>query len=131
MANAPASRGKILVIDDELEITDIIEAYLINAGYSVMVENSSVMGTERAKTCNPDIILLDIIMPYMDGYAVCEEMRKNETTKNIPILFLSGKDPKDDDGKTWNVGGNMFIKKPFSCERLLDMVNMVMSTISK
>lgn len=131
MSENSQPRGTVLVIDDEPEITDIIEAYLSNSGYTVMVENSSVMGIERAKTSHPDIILLDIMMPYMDGYEVCEEMRKNESTKKIPVLFLTGKEPTDDAGKTWDVGGNMFIKKPFSCERLLNMVNMVMGAISK
>ncbi|MBD3170450.1 MAG: response regulator [candidate division Zixibacteria bacterium] len=131
MTDQPAVKGKVLVIDDEPEITDIIEAYMTNAGYTVMVENSSVMGIERAKTFKPDVILLDIMMPYMDGYEVCEEMRKHEITRNIPVLFLTGKDPGDDGGKSWEVGGNMFIKKPFSCERLLDMVNVVMNAMAK
>jgi len=131
MPETPHIKGKVLVIDDEPEITDIIEAYMTSSGYKVIVENSSVMGIERAKTYKPDVILLDIMMPYMDGYEVCEEMRKNEATKSIPVLFLTGKDPADDHGKTWEVGGNMFIKKPFSCERLLNMVNAVMGTLSK
>ncbi|MCP4631948.1 MAG: response regulator [candidate division Zixibacteria bacterium] len=131
MADETATKGKVLVIDDEPEITDIIDAYMSNAGYNIMVENSSVMGVERAKTFKPDVILLDLMMPYMDGYEVCAEMRKHDTTKNIPVLFLTGKDPSDDAGKVWEVGGNMFVKKPFSCERLLEMVNMVIATLSK
>ncbi|PJA26273.1 MAG: hypothetical protein CO189_11710 [candidate division Zixibacteria bacterium CG_4_9_14_3_um_filter_46_8] len=131
MGEPVKTRGKILVIDDEPEITDIIEAYMTSAGFSVMVENSSVMGVERAKTYKPDMILLDIMMPHMDGYEVCSEMRKNESTKSIPILFLTGKDANDDAGKSWDSGANMFVKKPFSCERLLNVVNMVMATVSR
>ncbi len=131
MTDSQKVKGKILVIDDEPEITDIIEAYMSNAGYSVLSENSSVMGLERAKTYKPDIILLDIMMPHMDGYEVCAEMRKNQSTKNIPILFLTGKDASDDAGKSWDSGANMFVKKPFSCENLLGMINMVMAAIAK
>ncbi len=131
MADNKAVKGKLLVIDDEPEITDIIEAYMTNAGYEVMVENSSVMGIERAKSYKPDMILLDIMMPHMDGYEVCGEMRRHNATKDIPVLFLTGKDVADDAGKSWEAGANIFIKKPFSCERLLNMINMVMATLSK
>jgi CheY-like chemotaxis protein len=72
-----ANSVKILVIDDEPEITDIIETFLENAGYQVKSENSSVIGIERAKTFLPDLILLDIMMPFMDGYQVCRELKKS------------------------------------------------------
>ena len=86
--------AKILVIDDEAEITEIIETFLKDAGYQVLIENSSVMGIERAKNFKPDLILLDIMMPFMDGYEVCDELKKNKETENIPVIFLTGKDAK-------------------------------------
>ena len=123
--------AKVLVIDDEPEITEIIETFLKNAGYDVRVENSSVMGIEKTKSFQPDIILLDIMMPVMDGYQVCNELKKNPATKDIPIIFLTGKDATHDEGKSFKVGGAMFIKKPFSCERLLEIVKVVLISISK
>ena len=123
--------GKILVIDDEPEITEIIQTFLENVGYTVMAENSAVMGVERARNFNPDLILLDISMPFMDGYDVCKELKKAKTTTNIPVVFLSGKDAKDDGGKSFQSGGDMFIKKPFSCERLLDIVRIVLSSLNR
>lgn len=123
--------AKILVIDDEPEITDIIETFLENAGYEVRSENSSVIGIERAKTFLPDLILLDIMMPFMDGYEVCKELKKSEATSKIPVIFLTGKDARSDEGKSFEVGGDMFIKKPFSCERLLGIVKVVLLSINK
>ena len=123
--------AKILVIDDEPEITDIIETFLESAGYEVKSENSSVIGIERAKSFLPDLILLDIMMPFMDGYEVCKELKKSEETSKIPIIFLTGKDARSDEGKSFEAGGDMFIKKPFSCERLLGIVKVVLLSINK
>ncbi len=120
--------GKVLVIDDEPEITEIIQTFLENSGYSVVAENSAMMGVERAKTFGPDLILLDITMPFMDGYDVCTELKKGISTASIPVVFLSGKDSKEDSGRSFRVGGDMFIKKPFSCERLLDIVKIVLAS---
>jgi len=126
-----AKTAKILVIDDEAEITEIIETFLKDTGYEVLTENSSVMGIERAKSFKPDLILLDIMMPFMDGYEVCDELKKNKETENIPVIFLTGKDAKSDEGRSFQVGGDMYIKKPFSCDRLLEIVRIVLMGINK
>jgi DNA-binding response OmpR family regulator len=126
-----ANSVKILVIDDEPEITDIIETFLENAGYQVKSENSSVIGIERAKTFLPDLILLDIMMPFMDGYQVCRELKKSPETSKIPVVFLTGKDARTDEGRSFDAGGDLFIKKPFSCERLLEIVKVVLLSINK
>jgi DNA-binding response OmpR family regulator len=123
--------AKILVIDDEPEITDIIETFLENAGYEVKSENSSVIGIERAKTFLPDLVLLDIMMPFMDGYEVCKELKKDEGTSKIPVVFLTGKDARSDEGKSFQAGGDLFVKKPFSCERLLEIVKVVLVSLNK
>lgn len=123
--------AKLLVIDDEPEITQIIEAFLENAGHQVITENSSVMGIERAKELKPDLILLDIMMPNMDGYEICDELKKTDETSDIPVIFLTGKDSRDDRGRSFQVGGDMFVKKPFSCERLLEIVNIVLQSAAK
>jgi len=123
--------AKILVIDDESEITQIIEAFLQNAGYEVATENSSVMGIELAKQFKPDLVLLDIMMPNMDGYEICDELKKSSETKTVPVIFLTGKDSRDDKGKSFQVGGDMFVKKPFSCERLLEIINIVLASVAK
>jgi DNA-binding response OmpR family regulator len=122
---------KILVIDDEPEITDIVKAFLTNAGYEVMVENSPVNAIEKARKYKPNLVLLDIMMPFMDGYEVCAALKKEPATTDIPVLFLTGKDASDDGGRVFESGGDLFVKKPFSCERLLQMVKMVLMSVTK
>jgi len=122
---------KILVIDDEQEITDVIKAFLVNAGYQVLVENSSVMGIEKAKSYRPDLIILDIMMPFMYGYEVCAKLKRNAELTGVPILFLTGKDVNEDGGQSFRSGADLFIKKPFSCERLLQLVRMVLISVSR
>ncbi len=123
--------AKILVIDDEPEITEVIDAFLKSSGYEVLTENQAIVAVEKVKEFKPDLILLDIMMSGMDGYQVCEELKKQPDTKNIPILFLTGKDSRDDSGKSFKVGGDMFIKKPFSGDRLLEIINIVLVSIGK
>lgn len=124
-------RHRILVVDDEPEITDIIEAFLTNAGYEVKVDNSPAQVINLAKAFKPDLILLDIMMPFLDGYEVCASLKADPELNGTPVLFLTGKDATDDDGKSFKSGGDLFIKKPFSCERLLQMVKMVLISVAK
>jgi DNA-binding response OmpR family regulator len=122
--------ARVLVIDDEPEITDIVETFLTEAGYTVTVENSSRRAVAKAREFKPDVVILDIMMPDMDGYQVCQDMKQDQSLSGTPIVFLTGKDRSDDMGRSFKAGGDMFIKKPFSCERLLEIVNIViMSTL--
>ena len=122
---------RVLVVDDEPEITDIVEAFLSEAGYAVAAENSPANAVSKVNEFKPNVILLDIMMPGMDGYDVCQQIKQLPDMAHVPIIFLTGKDRADDMGRSFKVGGDMFIKKPFSCERLLEIVNIVvMSTAS-
>ena len=125
------SSAKVLVVDDEPEITEIVETFLADAGYQVMVENQPIEAIEKANNFCPDVILLDIMMPGMDGYGVCEQIKKNPQFANTPVIFLTGKDRNDDMGRSFKSGGDMFIKKPFSCERLLEILNIVLLTAGR
>ncbi|MEW5701192.1 MAG: response regulator [Candidatus Zixiibacteriota bacterium] len=123
--------AKVLVVDDEPGITEIVDAFLTTAGYDVAVENTSAGAIKRAREWKPDIILLDIMMPEMDGYDVCAALKKQPATADIPVVFLTGKDASDDQGRSFRAGGNLFVKKPFSCERLLDIVKIVLLSVSR
>ncbi len=120
------SSAKVLVVDDEPEITEIVETFLTDAGYQVMVENQPSEAVNKADKFGPDVVLLDIMMPVMDGYEVCEQLKKNPRFTHTPIIFLTGKDRTDDMGRSFKSGGDMFIKKPFSCDRLLEILNIVL-----
>lgn len=123
--------ARVLVIDDEAEITEIVETFLTEAGYTVSVENSPGDAVAKAREFKPDVILLDIMMPGIDGYDVCKQIKELPELAHVPIVFLTGKDRDDDMGRSFRVGGDMFIKKPFSCERLLEIVNIVVMSAAR
>lgn len=122
--------AKVMVVDDEPEITEIVETFLTEAGYKVAIANSGSEAIKKAKDFKPDVILLDIMMPGMDGYAVCQQLKKDPHFANTPVIFLTGKDKEEDMGRSFKAGGDMYIKKPFSCERLLEIVNIVLMSIN-
>ncbi len=123
--------ARVLVIDDEPEITEIVETFLMESGYQVAVENSPSDAVQKAHAFKPDVILLDIMMPGVDGYDICQQLKSDPQFAAIPIIFLTGKDRSDDMGRSFRSGGDMFIKKPFSCERLLEIVNIVLVSTGK
>ena len=125
------SPARILVIDDEPQVTEIIDAFLSNAGHKVYIENVASTGLKKARELKPDIILLDIMMPDTDGYAICNRLKNDPDTSEIPVVFLTGKDRADDQGRSFKAGGDMFIKKPFSCERLLEIINIILLSTAK
>ena len=123
--------AKVLIVDDEPEITEIVVTFLSEHGFQVMAENSPIEAVKKAKNYKPDVILLDIMMPGMDGYDVCQTLKQDPDFMNTPVIFLTGKDRSDDMGRSFKAGGDMFIKKPFSCERLLEIVNIVLMSTGK
>lgn len=123
--------AKILVVDDEPEITEIVETFLTENGFKVKTENEPGRAIEKARGFKPDVILLDIMMPGVDGYDICQALKNDPEFSNVPIIFLTGKDRADDMGRSFKSGGDMFIKKPFSCERLLEIVSIVLMSTGK
>lgn len=123
--------ARVLVIDDEPEITEIVETFLLESGYQVAVENTPTDAVQKACAFKPDVILLDIMMPGVDGYDICQQLKADPQFASTPIIFLTGKDRSDDMGRSFRSGGDMFIKKPFSCERLLEIINIVLVSTGK
>ena len=126
-----ANEPKILVIDDEPEITDIIETYFENIGYSVETANGGREGLDLAREFKPHLVLLDIMMPDTSGYDVCSALKKMPELSGVPVMFLTGRDTRVDSGRRFQSGGDMFVKKPFSCERLAELVKIALASASK
>ena len=122
---------KILVIDDEPEITDIVETYFENLGYTVETANGGDEGVETARTFKPNLVLLDIMMPGTTGYEICTELKRMPELAGVPVVFLTGRDTREDSGRSFQSGGDMFVKKPFSCERLAELVKIALSSAAK
>ncbi|HGE70275.1 TPA: response regulator [Candidatus Poribacteria bacterium] len=116
------AKAKILVIDDEKEIIDTISLMLKARDFSIVSALDGQDGIEKAKSENPDLILLDIMMPGIDGYNVCMKLKSAKETKNIPIVVISGKAERDAIVKSHSLGVSDFIVKPFNLPTLLGKV---------
>ena len=120
---ADCTGGDILIIDDTLANLEILTKFLADAGYEVRPARSGRLGLQLARTSPPDLILLDIVMPELDGYAVCEALKADERTRNIPIIFISALHDAFDKVKGFGVGAVDYITKPFQYEDVLVRVN--------
>ncbi|MCU0533326.1 MAG: EAL domain-containing protein [Hydrococcus sp. Prado102] len=114
-----SSGGNILVVDDTPDNLRILSVSLTKRGYQVRCVKNGAMALITAKKAAPDLILLDIKMPEMDGYQVCEKLKADEQTREIPIIFLSALDDVFDKVKAFQVGGVDYITKPFQIEEIV------------
>lgn len=96
---------KILVVADELNNLDVLSEALTNQGYRLQHVNSGELALQEAIACPPDLILLDVIMPQMDGYAVCQKLKEKPETCEIPVIFLSPLQETEAKVKAFQVGG--------------------------
>lgn len=114
--------GNILIIDDKPSDIQLLSTTLSNQGYIVRGAAKGKMGIKAAQADPPDVILLDIRMPDLDGYAVCEQLKANPKTQDIPIIFLSALDDVLDKVRAFQIGAVDYITKPFQIEEVLARV---------
>ena len=108
----------ILIVDDTLANLQLLSALLKEEGYKVRPANSGVLALQAVAKKKPDLILLDVKMPEMDGYEVCEALKNNPETRNVPVLFISALNDVADKIKAFNAGGLDYINKPFQFEEV-------------
>ena len=121
------SRGRILVVDDEIYIVHILDFSLGMEGYEVVTALDGEQALEKVKECPPDLIVLDIMMPKMDGYETCRELKSNPETRDIPVILLSAKGRNVDQKVGFEVGADDYITKPFSPRKLVDRINAILT----
>ena len=107
------SMSTILCIDDDRDILKLLEKNLSGEGYAVITAVNGMQGLIEARSRKPDLILLDVIMPGMDGYKVCRRLKGEEATKNLPIIFITAKNEDEDEAKGLKMGAVDYIRKPF------------------
>lgn len=110
--------NKILVIDDDIAINELIKVNLEMAGYDVFSALDGVKGFALCKQELPDLVILDVMMPDVDGYTVAKYIRENPSTKDIPILMLTALGQLDDKIKGFDIGVDDYLVKPFETEEL-------------
>jgi signal transduction histidine kinase len=114
-----ALKGNILIIDDKPEDIQLLSKTLSEQGYTVRGAVRGNMGIRAAQSAPPDLILLDIRIPDLNGYEVCERLKADERTKDIPVIFLSALDEVWDKVRAFQIGGVDYITKPFQVEEVL------------
>lgn len=117
---------KILVIDDEFNIIELLKYNLVLSGYKVFYALNGKEGLSLALENKPDLILLDVMLPEMDGFDVCKEMKRNKEIENIPIIMLTAKGDEFDKILGLELGADDYITKPFSIRELLARVKAVL-----
>ena len=110
----------ILIVDDEKNIVDILSFNLQHEGFSILVAYDGKEGLRLAKEKNPDLILLDVMLPYMDGFEVCRNIR--DTNKLVPIIMLTAREEESDKVFGLELGADDYIVKPFSVRELIARV---------
>jgi CheY-like chemotaxis protein len=120
--------GEILVVDDIPANLQLLTALLQREQYSVRCATSGTMALQSIQRSRPDLILLDITMPEMDGYEVCRRLKADPATAEIPVIFVSALDASSEKDRAFAVGGVGYIAKPY---RIRDVVNSVRRVLER
>jgi two-component system alkaline phosphatase synthesis response regulator PhoP len=120
------AKGKIMVVDDEIYIVHILDFSLGMEGYEVITALDGEQALDKARSDHPDLIVLDIMMPKLDGYETCKALKADPATKDIPVILLSAKGRNADQKLGFEVGADDYITKPFSPRKLVERINAIL-----
>ncbi len=120
---------KIMVVDDERHIVRLVEVNLQRVGYDVVSAYDGVEALEKITAEKPAMIILDVMMPRMDGFEVLKELRGNPETKDIPVIMLTAKAQDADIFKGWSSGVDSYLTKPFNPRELLVFVERIFQSL--
>jgi two-component system, OmpR family, alkaline phosphatase synthesis response regulator PhoP len=119
---------KILAVDDEKHIVRLVQVNLERQGYEVVTANDGKEALQKVEEENPDLIVLDVMMPYMDGFEVLQNLRRNPATREIPVIMLTAKAQDADVFRGWQSGVDCYLTKPFNPMELISFVKRIFSS---
>ncbi len=122
---------RIMVVDDEMDTLDVLRLFLELSGYEPITTFNSAEAITLAEAERPDCVLLDVMMPGINGFALCKMMRSHPTTKNLPIMFVTAYSPMDIEERRIEAGADMVLPKPFGMDGLISAVEQVMALRAK
>ncbi|GGA35715.1 response regulator [Okeania sp. KiyG1] len=122
VSSPTSEKGNILLVDDQPENLKLLSNLLEEQGYEVQQAINGVIALQAVAVSSPDVILLDIYMPELDGYTVCQKLKVHPKTQDIPVIFVSALDEAWDKVKAFSVGGSDYITKPFKTVEVLARV---------
>jgi DNA-binding response OmpR family regulator len=117
---------KVLIVDDETNIVISLEFLMEQAGYDLRIAHNGQQALEQVATFEPDLILLDVMMPHINGFDVCRRVRENPAWQNIKIIMLTAKGREVEVTKGLALGADAYITKPFSTKELLAQVRHIL-----
>jgi DNA-binding response OmpR family regulator len=120
-------RKRILVVEDEQELVIAVKIRLEEAGYETITAYDGMEALEKAKSQNPDLIILDLMLPKLDGYKVCKMLKFDERYKKIPIIMFTARAQKMDEELGREVGADAHIIKPFDHQILLENIKRLLN----
>ncbi len=125
-SNIPASKSTIMVVDDNPDIVTIVKTLLERKGFKVQSAYSGLEFFNLLTKKKPTLIILDIMMPQMDGMEVLVRLRRNPSTSSVPVILLTGKVNDEDVYRGYNFGADYYVKKPFDTFNLLAGINLLL-----
>jgi len=120
------SKAKILLIDDHKTVLKLLESILRIKGYDLLSAESGSQGISLARQHRPDLILLDVMMPDLDGFKVCQYLKNQAETREIPVVFLTARGAEDDFAAGRSAGADGFMTKPFQAMEVLNLVDRML-----
>jgi two-component system alkaline phosphatase synthesis response regulator PhoP/two-component system response regulator VicR len=116
---------KILAVDDERHIVRLVQVNLERAGYQVVTAFDGKEALEKVESEHPDLVVLDVMMPFMDGFEVLQSLRKNPATRDLPVIMLTAKAQDADVFRGWQSGVDCYLTKPFNPMELIVFVKRI------
>src|SRR5215475_7063421 len=124
-------RKKILVVEDDSELVELLSYQLKTAGFAIGTAVDGIEALKKARTVTPDLILLDLMLPELDGFAVCEILRRDAATAGIPIVLLTALSGELGRLAGMDCGANAYLTKPFSPRVLIARVEEILASTSR
>ena len=118
---------KILLVDDEVEFTRVLEMSLRKAGYDVEQVPNGLEGLERARSGRPDLIVLDLRLPTLDGHTVCQMLKADQAYRHIPIIMLTASREQEDQEWAARTGADLYMTKPCRLQELKDAISRLLT----
>ncbi|MGZ9166549.1 MAG: response regulator transcription factor [Anaerolineales bacterium] len=120
--------SKILIVDDDVTMTELLKTLLKIEGHTPMAVNDSTKAVEVAGSVNPDLITLDLMMPGLSGFELCELLHQDPKFAHIPIIILSARDDAESKEKTMRAGAKDYVTKPFDADELMEKIKRLTSS---
>ena len=120
--------ARILITDDSADIRQLLSALMVEEGHKVLVASDGMKALEVIDTELPDLMILDVMMPNLDGYGVLREMNERNVTSDVKILILTAKTAEADWVRGYKLGADQYLTKPFGSDELIESVNDLLAT---